>query len=350
MVPLRSGNAVIGTLEVAGRLGDLSHFNADDVRVVETLAAHVGVAVENSRLVDRLRYDANYDALTGLPNRRRLVGALGEVINSRTPGEVGRRPPVRRDRPAQRQRVARAQGRQRGAQRGGAAGCGRSRRPRRWWPASAATSSRWSLRVADLEAALALADEIRAGPARADAVRRDGRRHRHHGRRGGPPRPRRRPGTAGPAGRRGDPRGQGRRRLAERTTPAWSRARCAASASPPTCGAASTSDEIEVYFQPKVALADRRVVGVECLARWEHPVYGAVTPGGLRRGGRAHRPDRPAHRPGAAAGAAPGPGVGRRRAGAVGVGQRVAAQPGRRPLARPRGRAAVRVRRARPTG
>jgi predicted signal transduction protein with EAL and GGDEF domain len=36
--------------------------------------------------------------------------------------------------------------------------------------------------------------------------------------------------------------------------------------------------EIEVYFQPKVALADRRVVGVECLARWEHPVYGSVTP------------------------------------------------------------------------
>jgi EAL domain-containing protein (putative c-di-GMP-specific phosphodiesterase class I) len=33
-----------------------------------------------------------------------------------------------------------------------------------------------------------------------------------------------------------------------------------------------------VYFQPKVALADRRVVGVECLARWEHPVYGPVTP------------------------------------------------------------------------
>ena len=38
------------------------------------------------------------------------------------------------------------------------------------------------------------------------------------------------------------------------------------------------SGEIEVYFQPKVALRDRRVVGVECLARWEHPTHGTVPP------------------------------------------------------------------------
>ena len=36
--------------------------------------------------------------------------------------------------------------------------------------------------------------------------------------------------------------------------------------------------EVEVYFQPKVALPDRRVVGVECLARWEHPAHGQVPP------------------------------------------------------------------------
>ena len=88
VVPLRSGSAVIGTIEVAGRLGRMSHFDRDDLRVVETLAAHIGVAVENSRLVDRLRYDANYDTLTGLPNRRRLISGLSEVIGSRTPGEA----------------------------------------------------------------------------------------------------------------------------------------------------------------------------------------------------------------------------------------------------------------------
>lgn len=36
--------------------------------------------------------------------------------------------------------------------------------------------------------------------------------------------------------------------------------------------------ELEVYFQPKVTLGDRRLVGVECLARWEHPAHGAVAP------------------------------------------------------------------------
>jgi diguanylate cyclase (GGDEF)-like protein len=38
------------------------------------------------------------------------------------------------------------------------------------------------------------------------------------------------------------------------------------------------ANEIEVYFQPKVALPDRRVVGVECLARWEHAAHGHVAP------------------------------------------------------------------------
>ena len=37
-------------------------------------------------------------------------------------------------------------------------------------------------------------------------------------------------------------------------------------------------DELEVYFQPKVTLRDRRLVGVECLARWEHPAHGTVAP------------------------------------------------------------------------
>jgi EAL domain-containing protein (putative c-di-GMP-specific phosphodiesterase class I) len=36
--------------------------------------------------------------------------------------------------------------------------------------------------------------------------------------------------------------------------------------------------DLRVYFQPKVGLRDRRLVGVECLARWEHPVHGPVAP------------------------------------------------------------------------
>src|SRR5690606_3025126 len=88
VVPLRSGSAVIGSLEVANRLGDVERFREDDVQLLEALAAHAGVAVENSRLVDRLRFDAYHDGLTSLPNRRRLVFALEEAMKIRAPGEV----------------------------------------------------------------------------------------------------------------------------------------------------------------------------------------------------------------------------------------------------------------------
>jgi diguanylate cyclase (GGDEF)-like protein len=88
-VPLRSGTAVVGCLEVANRLGDLASFGSSDVRLLETLAAHAAVAVENNRLIDRLRHDAHHDGLTGLPNRRRFVAALDEAIKVEpAPGEV----------------------------------------------------------------------------------------------------------------------------------------------------------------------------------------------------------------------------------------------------------------------
>jgi len=38
------------------------------------------------------------------------------------------------------------------------------------------------------------------------------------------------------------------------------------------------ADRLEVYFQPKVAMRERRVLAVECLARWNHPVRGIVSP------------------------------------------------------------------------
>jgi len=276
VVPLRSGKAVIGTLEVAGRLGDLAHFTPDDVRVVETLAAHVGVAVENSRLIDRLRYDANYDALTGLPNRARLVGALGEVINSRTPGES----------------VAvlqfdvislRSVNESLGHKAGNEVLSEVARRLRALAPAASLVARVGGdefavvLRVAGLEAALALAEEIRAGlrePLQFDAMAVDIDTtvgvavHPEHG---------------------DDPE-----LLVQRADVATHAAKSGGGSQPYNAGLESRSvrrlglaadlrrgldgHEIEVYFQPKVALADRRVVGVECLARWDHPVYGAVSP------------------------------------------------------------------------
>ena len=88
VVPLRSGQTTVGTLEVSNRIGGQLTYRPADVRVMETVAAHAAVAVENSRLVERLRYDAYHDRLTALPNRRRITDALSESVKVRAPGEV----------------------------------------------------------------------------------------------------------------------------------------------------------------------------------------------------------------------------------------------------------------------
>ncbi|UJP06371.1 MAG: EAL domain-containing response regulator [Nitrosomonas sp.] len=43
-------------------------------------------------------------------------------------------------------------------------------------------------------------------------------------------------------------------------------------------GAGLVADCIETYFQPKVSLDDSRVVGAECLVRWNHPQLGILPP------------------------------------------------------------------------
>jgi EAL domain-containing protein (putative c-di-GMP-specific phosphodiesterase class I) len=45
-----------------------------------------------------------------------------------------------------------------------------------------------------------------------------------------------------------------------------------------TASAALEHDELYIHVQPKVSLADGRVIGAEALARWNHPVYGMVPP------------------------------------------------------------------------
>jgi len=86
--PLRTRDAVVGVLLVRDRTVEVEPFSEEDARLFGTLAAHASVALENARLVDRLRrvaaereHQALHDPLTGLPNRlllrERLVTAVG---------------------------------------------------------------------------------------------------------------------------------------------------------------------------------------------------------------------------------------------------------------------------------
>ena len=79
MAPLLGNAGVLGVMVVGNRLGDVSTFEDQDLKLLETLAKHVGVALENGRLEDslaqltklkeELRHQAFHDSLTGLPNR-----------------------------------------------------------------------------------------------------------------------------------------------------------------------------------------------------------------------------------------------------------------------------------------
>jgi signal transduction histidine kinase len=54
VAPIQSGHELLGTLMVANRVGDFSSFGAEDLKLLETLANHMGVAIRNTQLVRRL--------------------------------------------------------------------------------------------------------------------------------------------------------------------------------------------------------------------------------------------------------------------------------------------------------
>ena len=71
-------------------LDDVGVFGPPDLRLLETLASHLSVSIENERLGasvahltemrDRLRYQASHDTLTGLSNRSRLIEAIEAAV------------------------------------------------------------------------------------------------------------------------------------------------------------------------------------------------------------------------------------------------------------------------------
>jgi diguanylate cyclase (GGDEF)-like protein len=89
-VPLRGGAGVIGLLLVADRMGEVRTYDSEDAILLETVANHASIALQNGELIDQLRHEALHDALTGLPNRvsaqQQLASALADVRDGRAPG------------------------------------------------------------------------------------------------------------------------------------------------------------------------------------------------------------------------------------------------------------------------
>ena len=92
VVPLRRDSEVVGAFLVGDRLGHVSTFDAEDLKLFETIAAHASAVLENGHLIDRLRSEAAskehqslHDSLTGLPNRVLFHREVSAAIQCRVP-------------------------------------------------------------------------------------------------------------------------------------------------------------------------------------------------------------------------------------------------------------------------
>ena len=91
---LRGARREIGVLVVSNRLGNVTSFTAEDLRLFETLVQHAAVALENDqleqalgemrRLERDLAHQANHDTLTGLANRQLFGEELAAQLGSGT--------------------------------------------------------------------------------------------------------------------------------------------------------------------------------------------------------------------------------------------------------------------------
>ncbi|MCP2182458.1 putative bifunctional diguanylate cyclase/phosphodiesterase [Prauserella alba] len=89
VVPLRSGNQLLGLVEAHDRLSRWRGFGKYDVQLLGTMASHLATALDNRRLLATLRHDAYHDPLTGLLNRPGFRQIAAEPLAERAdPGAL----------------------------------------------------------------------------------------------------------------------------------------------------------------------------------------------------------------------------------------------------------------------
>lgn len=97
IAPVHEDDVLVGAIVVLDRNTDVSTFDKEDGRLFETLANHAGIALQNGRLIERLRlqtlereHDSMHDPLTGLPNRAKFIRQLSDAVaTSALPGAAG---------------------------------------------------------------------------------------------------------------------------------------------------------------------------------------------------------------------------------------------------------------------
>ncbi len=88
VAPLINENTAIGAIVALDRDEELDGFDDDDLRLFEALVAHASANLERARLVEELRFEvdskshqATHDMLTGLPNRMLFLSRATSALN-----------------------------------------------------------------------------------------------------------------------------------------------------------------------------------------------------------------------------------------------------------------------------
>jgi diguanylate cyclase (GGDEF)-like protein len=71
-----------GYLEVCDRRSDVVSFADSDRAALDSMLTHVNAAIRQQQLLTQIRYDADHDRLTGLPNRQRLADELEQLLSA----------------------------------------------------------------------------------------------------------------------------------------------------------------------------------------------------------------------------------------------------------------------------
>lgn len=279
VVPLRGPHQLLGVVEVHDRVSRWRGFGRADVRLLHTLSSHLATAMDNRRLLARLRHDAYHDPLTGLLNRTGFRQVTDDALRSGSTVVV-----LRVDFELQ-TAVSEALGHAWGDRMVVAAGHRLQEALGREAPVARLEANSFAVLLVDSDEAEAhkLAEHLRteiAGPYPVDRLVVEAA------------------GVVGYASSAPTAADDGEAdvdMLLQHADVAVRAARTGKEnvrAYAPAMGQiflrrfqlvtqfrqAVDSGQVEVHYQPKVSLPDRQVVGAEALVRWSHPEYGRLDP------------------------------------------------------------------------
>ncbi|MGR7023989.1 putative bifunctional diguanylate cyclase/phosphodiesterase [Geodermatophilus sp. URMC 62] len=80
--PIATAAGEPGYLEVCDRRSDVVSFSEGDRSALDSMLTHVNAAIRQQQLLTQIRYDADHDRLTGLPNRQRLATEIDQVLTA----------------------------------------------------------------------------------------------------------------------------------------------------------------------------------------------------------------------------------------------------------------------------